>query len=48
MGSRVQQLIADVPNGSRTLMAFAAFVFLTLSLSALMALALSLKAFLGA
>jgi len=48
MGSRIQQLVEDVPDGSRVLMALAAFVFMTLSLSALTALALSVKAFLGA
>jgi hypothetical protein len=46
MGSRFKEHFADMPAGSPFLMAFGAFICLTLSISAILALALSIKAFL--
>ena len=44
MGRRFKELTADLPAGSRVLMAFGAFMCLTFSITAVLALAMSVKA----
>jgi hypothetical protein len=47
MGSRFNELTANLPAGSRLLAAFGAFICLTFSVSVVLALAMSVKAFLA-
>ncbi len=46
MGSRFKEQIADLPAGSPLLVAFGAFICIILSISMVLALAISIKSFL--